>query len=67
MVTVLRLERVIKELTQTELAHRSGIPQWRISLLERGKAANDSERQRLAAALGLPPEALWPAGEGRND
>ena len=65
MVSAIRLERVIKELTQSELANRSGVPQWRISLLERGKAANDSERQRLAAALGLSPEALWPDGEGQ--
>jgi transcriptional regulator with XRE-family HTH domain len=65
MVSILRLERVIKELTQAELASRTGIPQWRISLLERGKAANDDERQRLAAALSVTPGALWPGQEAQ--
>jgi len=34
--TLFKIERVKRELTQTELAGRSGVPQHRISLLERG-------------------------------
>jgi transcriptional regulator with XRE-family HTH domain len=47
-------------MTQTELARRTGIPQWRISLLERGKPASSDECRRLAAALGVTPKELWP-------
>ena len=63
MVSALRLERVIKEMTQTELARRTGIPQWRISLVERGKQPSLAEVKAIATALGVSPADLFPAQE----
>ena len=65
MVTALRLERVIKELTQTELSRRTGIPQWRISLVERGKRPTQEEAAALGAVFGVDPSALWPGLESQ--
>ncbi len=67
MVSTLRVQRVIRELTQSELATLSGVPQWRLSLLERDlKVAKDNERQRLAAALNANPVDLFAETELKN-
>jgi transcriptional regulator with XRE-family HTH domain len=49
----LRLERIKRGWTQDDLGLRSGVPQYRISLIERGLTPNSDEAQRLCAALGL--------------
>jgi transcriptional regulator with XRE-family HTH domain len=45
-------------LSQAALASRTGSPQTRISLLERGCAPADGEVERVASALGVPVAAL---------
>jgi len=51
--TLFKIERVKRELTQAELAARSGIPQHRISLLERGVRPRPNEAKALADTLGV--------------
>jgi len=51
--TPFKVERVKRELTQADLAARSGVPQHRISLLERGVKPRPEEAQALAVVLGV--------------
>lgn len=53
MVSPMRLERLKLGITQIDLWTRTGIPQWRISLIERGVPPKPEERQKLAEALGI--------------
>ncbi len=57
--TLFKIERVKRELTQVELAVRSGIPQHRISLLERGVKPRPDEAKLLADAFNMNPEELF--------
>jgi transcriptional regulator with XRE-family HTH domain len=57
--TPFKIERVKRELTQAELAALSGIPQHRISLLERGVTPRRDEAQALAKAFKVNPEELF--------
>lgn len=57
--TPFKIERVKRELTQAELAALSGIPQHRISLLERGVKPSPEEAQVLATAFKMKPEELF--------
>lgn len=53
--------RGIKDWTQTDLAAAAGVPQSRISNLERGlRSASDTTRIRIARALGVEPHVLFP-------
>ena len=55
----LRELRFQKNLIQHDLQLKSGIPQSRISLIERGYVVpTDSERARIAKAVGVRPEDL---------
>jgi transcriptional regulator with XRE-family HTH domain len=57
----LRDIRVIKRVTQFQLRLLSGIHQSRISLIENGFIEPRSdERQRLAKALGVKQEEIFP-------
>ena len=51
MISKLRCERLNQELSQYELALKTGIPQWRISLIERGVRATVKERETLSKSL----------------
>lgn len=53
IVTVMKIERVKKGLSQTDLCRESGIPQWRISLIERGIPPKADELKKLSKALGI--------------
>ncbi len=57
--TRFKIERVKRELTQSELAALSGIPQHRISLLERGVRPQANEVKVLASILKVNPEELF--------
>jgi transcriptional regulator with XRE-family HTH domain len=57
--TSFRIERVRRELTQAELSVMSGIPQHRISLLERGVKPKVDEAEVLAAVLEVPVKELF--------
>ncbi len=57
----LRNVRVLKRLTQYDIQMRAGIPQCKISLIERGYLQpKEEEKKRLAKALGVRPEEIWP-------
>jgi transcriptional regulator with XRE-family HTH domain len=62
MVTMLKIERVRRGLSQAKLAALTSgqIDQPRLSLLERGLPPKKSEAKALEAVMGLPPGALWP-------
>ncbi len=47
----IKLLRQGRKFTQAELAEKSDIPQWRISLLERGIPPKPDEAARLQDAL----------------
>jgi len=66
MVSNMKIQRARKEKTQTDLSRETDIPQWRISLIERGIPANDEEKQKIAAALGCTTEEIFPKGEVKN-
>ena len=54
----LKIERVKKDLTQHQLWMKTDIPQWRISLIERGLPPTPDERRKLAEALGIPESSF---------
>ena len=55
----LRVVRELQEMTQTELAERTGIPQGTISALERGAKTLGADRAaKLAVALAVHPAVL---------
>lgn len=60
----LRIARKIAGLTQQQLAKRAGVDDSFISLIESGKrdihSAGYQTVVRLARALGVEPEELWP-------
>jgi transcriptional regulator with XRE-family HTH domain len=61
----LRLGRLLKELTQIDLATRSGVPVGRIHLIERGRVSpGQDEIEKLAKALGVDSAALQ--GDGSD-
>jgi len=53
MITKIRIERLKMGLRQVDLATQTGIPQQKISLLERGFPASEAEALKLGRALGL--------------
>ena len=58
-LTPLRYARLEAELTQFDVARKTGIPTGRISMLERGLLVpSDSEIRALARVLSVPLERL---------
>lgn len=62
-VSRLKLARIEQDKTQVDLWMETGIPQWRISLLERGITPRQEEAVKLASALGRNVDELFPAQE----
>ena len=60
MVTPMKIERIKKELKQTDLWMKTGIPQWKISLIENGMPPKPEEKKKIAKALGLTESKLFP-------
>jgi len=60
MVSAMRLARFKKEVSQMHLWAKTGIPQWRISLIERGLMPTEDEAERIAKALGEMRETIFP-------
>ncbi|MGA2332584.1 MAG: helix-turn-helix transcriptional regulator [Syntrophales bacterium] len=55
----MKIERVIKGLTQYDLAAATGIPQSKLSLLENGYATpSEKERKAIAAVLDMNVDEL---------
>ena len=64
MVSSLRIERIKKEITQIDLWMATGIPQWRISLIERGISPKAEEKKKIAKALNCQVKEIFPQIEG---
>ena len=63
MVSNLKLERIKRETTQMDLSMKTGIPQWRISLIERGIPPMKDEAERIAQALSCRIIDIFPQNE----
>jgi hypothetical protein len=61
MVSKMKLARVKKEITQIDLWVKTGIPQWRLSLIERGINPTPEEAKIISVVLGKEPKELFPA------
>jgi|WetSurMetagenome_2_1015567.scaffolds.fasta_scaffold535216_1 transcriptional regulator with XRE-family HTH domain len=59
MVTRMKMQRLLREITQVDLWLKTGIPQWRLSLIERGIKPKAEEEEKIARALGVEPEKLF--------
>ncbi|RJR47688.1 MAG: XRE family transcriptional regulator [Desulfobacteraceae bacterium] len=59
MISKMKLERVRREVTQVDLWMKTGIPQWRLSLIERGITPRPTEAEKIGEALGVNPEELF--------
>lgn len=66
MISNMKIERIKKELTQEALGRLTGIPQYRVSLIERGIEPKEWERQMLTEALNLPIDGM-PFDEFHSD
>ncbi len=63
----LRIIRTIKNITQWDLTEATGIPNYRISLFEKGRIApNPDELAALAKALGVTPDQLLDEHETKS-
>jgi transcriptional regulator with XRE-family HTH domain len=58
MISFVRLERLKRGWRQQDLWSQTGIPQWRISLIENGMRPRPDERQKLAEALNIPENSI---------
>jgi len=67
VVNPFRMNRMLRGLRQSDLAALVGVPQTMISGIEIGKIkASPNEQKRIARALGVPAETLFPAGEKKS-
>jgi transcriptional regulator with XRE-family HTH domain len=60
MISKMKLTRIKMEITQNELGIKTGIPQWRLSLVERGIIPKPEEAKKIANVLGIKPEDIFP-------
>ncbi|MCK5507412.1 MAG: helix-turn-helix transcriptional regulator [Desulfobacterales bacterium] len=60
MVSEIKIKRIKQEISQVELGARTGIPQWRISLIERGIRPKKHEIEKISEALRLSAEDIFP-------
>ena len=58
MMSPMRIERIKLGKSQVDLWMQTGIPQWRISLIERGIPPKPEERRKLAEALDIPESTV---------
>ena len=56
----MKIHRVMVGKSQLEIERDSGIPQWKISLIERGLPPNPDEAAKIANALGVKPAEIFP-------
>lgn len=65
MITPMRIKRVMREMTQMDVSLRADLPQWKVSLFERGVCPRSDEALRIAEVLGAPVTELFPALDQR--
>ena len=56
----MKIRRITVGKSQTGLEEDTGIGQWRISLIERGLPPQPNEAAKIASALGVKPEDIFP-------
>ena len=68
VVSKLKLERVRKGLSQADLGSRVSppIPQWRVSLIERGITPRADEIRKIAVALDVDTGDIFPVIDSTN-
>ena len=68
VVSKLKIERTKRGINQVDLFMKTGIPQWRLSLIERGIAPRPEEARRIAEALGVQIGDLFEVliGDSKN-
>ena len=60
MLTPLRRERILRQLSLYDIRSKTGIAVSKLSLVERGiERPTEDEKKRLAKALGLQPSDIW--------
>ena len=59
MVSKLKIERAKRGMSQIELWMKSGVPQYRISLIERGISPKPDEAKKITKALGVDADTLF--------
>lgn len=59
MILQLKIERLKRGWNQMQLCLKSGLPQWRISLLERGVTPKTKEAEILATLFEKSPDELF--------
>ena len=67
MVSIMRLKRIKREKSQIDIDRETDIPQYRISLIERGVLASADERKRISEALGCREDEIFSQGKARFD
>jgi transcriptional regulator with XRE-family HTH domain len=60
MISKMKLERIKKGMSQIDLCMKTDVPQWRISLIERGIVPKPEEAQRIAKALDCRLKDIFP-------
>ena len=51
----------MREMTQMDVSLRADLPQWKVSLFERGVCPRSDEALRIAEVLGADVKDLFPA------
>jgi transcriptional regulator with XRE-family HTH domain len=68
MLTPLRRERLLQQKSLYDLRSKTGISVSKLSLVERGiENLNDDEKKRLARALGVRIQDLFPMEEAVHE
>jgi len=63
----MRLERIKRGMSQTDLFLKTGIPQWRVSLIERGIPPKIEEAKKIAEVFRVNPADFFPAFQNGNE
>ena len=68
MLTPLRRERILRQMSLYDVRSRTGISVSKLSLIERGiEKASEDEKRRLAKSLGLRVEDIWSANHRKTN
>jgi transcriptional regulator with XRE-family HTH domain len=65
-VSMMKVQRVVKGLSQPNLELLTKIPQYRLSLIERGITAKDDEIKKICEALEVQEDRLFLNGRAKH-
>ena len=60
MTSVMKIQRIILGKSQKAVSKETGIGQWKISQIERGLQPQPDEAARIASALGVEVDQIFP-------